>query len=119
MEKRWSLQKVVLGKLDIFMYNQKHYLDTPSILILEVDTEIWLPRWLSGKEFACNAGDLYSIPGPRRSPEEGNGNRIQYSCLENPIDRGAWWAKVHGITGVRHDLTTKPPPPNTIHKNKL
>ena len=50
-----------------------------------------------GKEFACNAGDPGSIPGSGRSPGEGNGNLLQYSCLENPMDRGAWWAVVHGV----------------------
>ena len=44
------------------------------------------------KESACNAGDTVSIPGLGRSPGEGNGNAIQFSCLENPMDRGAWWA---------------------------
>ena len=42
---------------------------------------------------------------------EGNGNPLQYSCLENPMDRGTWQATVHGVTRVRHDLATKPPPP--------
>ena len=48
-----------------------------------------------------NAGDargLGLIPGSGRSPGEGNGNPLQYSCLENPMDRGAWWATVHGVT---------------------
>ena len=49
------------------------------------------------KESACNAGDLGLIPGSGRSPGEGNGNPLQYSCLENPMDRGAWWATVHGF----------------------
>ena len=49
------------------------------------------------KASACNAGDLGSIPGLGRSPGEGNGNPFQYSCLENPIDRGAWWATVHEV----------------------
>ena len=49
------------------------------------------------KASACNAGDLGSIPGSGRSPGEGNGNPLQYSCLENPMDRGAWWATVHGV----------------------
>ena len=61
------------------------------------------------KESACNAGDLGLIPGLGRSPGEGNGNPLQYSCLENPMDRGAWRATVHGVTRVRHDLATKPP----------
>ena len=50
------------------------------------------------KDLPANAGDLDSIPGSGRSPGEGNGNPLQYSCLENPIDRGAWWAIVHGVT---------------------
>ena len=53
------------------------------------------------KVSACNAGDLGSIPGLGRSPGEGNGNLLQYSCLENPMDRGAWWATVHGVAKSR------------------
>ena len=50
-----------------------------------------------GKESSCNAGDLGSIPGSRRSPGEWKGYLLQYSCLGNPMDRGAWWATVHGV----------------------
>ena len=50
-----------------------------------------------GKASACNAGDLGSIPGSGRSPGEGNGNPLQYSCLENPMDGGAWGATVHRV----------------------
>ena len=46
---------------------------------------------------ARDLGDAGSIPGSRRSPEEGNGNPLQYSCLENPMDRVAWWVTVHGV----------------------
>ena len=56
-----------------------------------------LPWWLNGKESACNAGDMSSIPGLGRSPGEGNRNPIQYSCLGSPMDRGAWWATVHSV----------------------
>ena len=49
------------------------------------------------KASACNVGDLGSIPGLGRFPGEGNGNPLQYSCLENPIDGGAWWATVQGV----------------------
>ena len=60
---------------------------------------------------AMQAGlNLGSIPGSGTSPGERNGNPLQYSCLENPMDRGAWQATVHGVTRVRHDLVTKPPP---------
>ena len=57
------------------------------------------------KASACNAGDLGSIPGLGRSPGEGNGNPLQYSCLENPMDEGAWWATVHGVTKRRTRLS--------------
>ena len=50
-----------------------------------------------GKESACNAGDPGSIPGLGRSPGEGYGNPLQYSCLENSMDRGFWWSTVHGV----------------------
>ena len=50
------------------------------------------------KESACNAGDPGSIPGLGRSPGEGSDNPLQYSCMENPTDRGAWWSTVHGVT---------------------
>ena len=65
-----------------------------------------------GKESACNAGDLGSIPGLGRSPGEGNSNPLQYSCLENPMDRGAWQATVCGVSRVGNDLATKPPAPD-------
>ena len=66
-----------------------------------------LPYSSVGKESACSAGDPGSTPESGRSPREGNGNPLQYSCLENPMDRGAWWAIVHGVARVRHDLVTK------------
>ena len=50
-----------------------------------------------------------SVPGWGRSPGKGNGNPLQYSCLENPMDRGAWWAIVHRVARMGHDLVTKPP----------
>ena len=55
------------------------------------------------KDSACNAGDLRSIPGLGRFPGEGNGNPLQYSCLENSMDRGARWATVHGVTKSQID----------------
>ena len=59
---------------------------------------IWLLRWLSGKESACQAGELGLVSQSGRSPGKGNDNPIQNSCLENPMDRGAWWATVPGVT---------------------
>ena len=55
-----------------------------------------LPRWLSGKK--SMPGDVDSMPGLGRSPGEGNGNPLQYACLGDSKDRGAWWATVHGVT---------------------
>ena len=52
----------------------------------------------NGKESACTVGDLGSIPGLGRSPGEGNGNPLQCLCLDKPMDRGAWWATVHGVS---------------------
>ena len=63
------------------------------------------PGGSQGKESACNAGYLGPIPGLGRSPGEGNSNTLQYSCLENPIDRGAWWVAVHGVTEL--DMTER------------
>ena len=56
-----------------------------------------LPGDSDGKVSACNVGVLGSIPGLGRSPGEGNGTPLQYSCLENPMDGGAWWVTVHGV----------------------
>ena len=63
------------------------------------------PRGLVTKNLPANAGDLGSIPGSGSSPGEGNDNPLQYSCLENPVDRGGWWAAVHGVAQSRTRLT--------------
>ena len=66
-----------------------------------------LPLWLSSKETSCNAGDAGdsgSIPGSGRSPGRENGNRLQYFCLENPMDRGNWQATTHRVTKTRTRL---------------
>ena len=82
----------------------------------------WLPGTLGfscssvGIESACNAGS--SIAGLGRSLGGGHGNPLQYSCLVYPMDRGAWWATLHGVTRVGHDLMTKPPPPGTLLKQQ-
>ena len=60
---------------------------------------------LDAKESACNVGDLGSIPGLGRSPGEGNGSPLQYSCLENSMDRGAWRATVHGVSKSQTQLS--------------
>ena len=65
---------------------------------------VCFPGSSDGKASAYNAGDPGSIPGLGRSPGERNGNPLQYSCLENPMDRGAWWAIVHGVAKSRTRL---------------
>ena len=64
---------------------------------------VGFPGGTDSEESACHTGDLGLIPGSRRSPGEGNGNPLQNSCLENPKDRGAWWAIVHGV--AESDMT--------------
>ena len=84
---------------------------------LEVSLEVYggFPPSSVSKETACNAGDLGSMPGSGKSPGEGNGNPLQYSCLGNPMVRGAWQATVlgalrKGSRKSRHNLATKPSP---------
>ena len=83
------------------------------------------PGGSEGKASACNAGDLGSIPGSGRSPGEGNGNPLQYSCLENPMDEGAWWATVYSVaksdtTEPLHSLThSKTQPPQQIEHTQV
>ena len=77
--------------------------------------DIWAsPVALAVKNPPANVGDASDvglIPGVGRSSGEGNGNPLQYSHLENPMNRGVWQATVHRVARVRHDLATKPPPP--------
>ena len=79
-----------------------------------LEYQMGLPQWLSGNESACNAGAVGSMPELGLFAGRGHGNPLQYSCLENPTDRGAWQATVHGIVRVGHNLVSKPPPLITI-----
>ena len=77
---------------------------------IRATTEGWqgvrgFPGGSEVKASASNVGDLGSIPGSGRSPGEGNGNPLQYSCLENPMDGGAWWATVHGVAQSQTPLS--------------
>ena len=87
----------------------------------QLQTIFWsycaFPHSSVGKESTSNAGDLGSIPGLGRSPGRGNDNPLPYSCLGNPMDRGAWRATVHGVPRVGHDwteLASTPPPYGTV-----
>ena len=66
---------------------------------------VGFPVDADGKQSACNTGNGHSVPGSARSPGGGHGNPLQYSCLENPMDRGAWWATVHGVAKSQTQLT--------------
>ena len=83
------------------------YLFLPHQIFLKKFTICLLgfPGGSEVKTSACNAGDLGSIPGWGRSPGEGNDNPLQYSCLENPMDGGTWWATVHGVAKSRTQLS--------------
>ena len=73
------------------------------------------------KESTCSGGlgDPGLIPGLRRTPGEGNGNSVQYSCLGDAMEKGAGWAIVSGVTKVRHELVTKPSPLQKIIFNMI
>ena len=102
-----TLRNVTLKKYKLALGMALDLLDAPikqNILRLTHTFYIYVypymgfPGGSEDKASACNAGDPGSIPGLGRSPGEGNGNPLQYSCLENPMDRGAWRATVHGVT---------------------
>ena len=110
-----SLKATVLQRSAFFMVHLSHpYVTTGKTIDLTIQTFVGkmmsllfnmlsrffmgFPHSLVGKESACNAGDLGLIPGSGRSPGEGNGKSLQYSCLENPMDWVAWKATVHGFT---------------------
>ena len=83
----WALKSMGLQKSDMTEWLTHTHM-----------VSVWLPSWLSGKKSACKTGEVGSIPGFGRYPEEGNDNPLQYSCLGNSMDRRAWQATVHGVT---------------------
>ena len=76
-----------------------------SVLFVSHFACFGFPGSSDGKQSACNTGDLGSIPGLERSPGKGNDYPLQYSCLENPMDRGAWQAPVHGVSKSQTQLS--------------
>ena len=77
--------------------NERSQTEKAKYYVIPIIQYHGLPCGSDGRESACSAGDLGSIPRSGISPGEGNGNPLQYTCLENPMDRGAWWATVHGV----------------------
>ena len=99
---RWLLyilQAHLILYLNIFVVSSgKSCLTLTERIFERIQTVPWgFPGSLDSKESACNAQDPGSIPGSGRSTAGGNSNPLQYSCLQNPMDRGAWWATVHGV----------------------
>ena len=100
------LMLLVIGKMCICVCVYSHvyiYTHTHICIYIYTHTHTWaslrgFPRGSDGKESAYNAGSTVLILGLNRSPGDGNGNSLQYSCLENPMNRGACWATVHGVT---------------------
>ena len=96
------MEKESVGVLIAAFKNMGYLLFMPNImqflLLHQVLIYVGFSDDSDSKESACNAGNAGLIPRSRRSPGEGNGNPLQYSCLENCIDIGAWWATVHGVT---------------------
>ena len=98
---RWRLIAVSMC-VTLLTDHAEHFLT--CLLNIGIDVCLWgLPRGLNGKESACSAGATGFIPGSGRSPGGQHGNPLQYSCLENLMDRGAWRVTVHRVTRVRHD----------------
>ena len=81
-------RRKLLGMIDRFIF----------LILVMISWVYGLTGGSDSKKFTCIAGDPGSIVGSGRSPGEGNGNLLQYACLENPMDRGAWWATVYGVT---------------------
>ena len=88
---------------NFFFACPQHSLTDPTLICVCFKGVKGFPGGTDGKESTCSAGDPDSILGLGRSPGEGNGFPLQYSCLENFTDRGAWWAKFTGSQRVRHD----------------
>ena len=94
MNCKFSFEKIVMLHTKLTKIQVLVFLPLPFLHFLNTS---YLPVGSDGKESACNAGDPGSIPGSGRSPGEGNGNPLQYFCLQNSMDRGAWWAAVHVV----------------------
>ena len=99
-----SLERATDGSKEARMYTEGDWLERRWTRWGIALCREGVPGGSDGKELTCNARDLGLIPGSGRSPGGGNGNPLQYFCLENPMDRGAWQSTVHGVTKSRTRL---------------
>ena len=95
----------------------KNIITIPSLQLININLTLGFPGGSDGKEPTCNSGDPDLIPGSRRSPGEGNGYPLRCSCLENPMDRGTWWATVLGVaeSDTTEQLTHNLISPNVVN----
>ena len=93
------------GARDIWLSRSATSSVAPVPFFSWVQLYTWLPRGLAVKNAPADAGETGSIPGLGRSPGGGSGSPLQYACLENPLDRGAWWATVHEVATSRTRLS--------------
>ena len=102
-----QLQKKIHRLLIHSYKNNLSFVDLALLICHSASRLLGRPRWLTVKNPPANAGYVGSVLGLGRSPREGNGNPLQYSCLGNLVDRGAWRAIVHGVTKSWTQLLTK------------
>ena len=107
LERAWHSQETSSTDDKVILMSG-HQIPSESLIFFSKKIHLFLYRasW-EVKASACNVGDLGSIPGSGRSPGEGNGNPLQYSCLENHMDRGTWWATVHRVARSRTRLSDR------------
>ena len=97
----WIIEKARIFQKNIYLY----LINYAKAYALRKSLSFCFPGGSEVKASAHNVGDLGSIPGSGRCPGEGNGNPLQYSCLENPMDGGAWWPTVHRVAKSRTRLS--------------
>ena len=117
----WWVLDLICCQVKLFWWSIITKLHTHTLSLSLTHTHIFpggsviTENSLQCKRPVCHVGDLSLIPGSGRSPAEGNGKPLQYSCLGNAMDRGAWQATVHRVALIGHDLTTKSPPYTHTH----
>ena len=110
LKKAWIIcdTKVIIRTVQLPLKTKSPCQQRPQHFYEDIIRWPGFPAGSDGQEYACSAGALGSLPGVGRSPGGGHGNPLQYSCLENPMNRGAWWATVHRVTKSQTWLSDSP-----------